>query len=810
MGSFARSADHVASSDPEQFSKDIDSGAKPISPNRREENPDLQLDRERFSDGKVQEVQEFDKSSDFTATDSDKNVTANTSQESPDTRASSLKGEMIRCSDDKQRKALERKNIRTEAINFIRARTQARLARMEASSEGVLSSQTTEQFPSPNIPIEPNIAPTETMEPALASKKKKKKKGKKKSKKQVPLDVEKAGSFNNQEFIQAGPSDYVPRVQPLDEGAGITDSPAYLSRSEEPLEPSPSPSTHPAPFKSEHSTYTTQDMGFVVPHVTQDKNDPQVKEKITTQALGSSTECRLDIEDCERTYRDVLLGISDSKGKKRVSRVDPTTGDEITEHNATFHAHPSLLTTEEWPRIKEETLAETEPHASPEASSSVSPGKDEEQSSTGSPTGAQSTRLGPSTRKSSKIPLRDKLPPIQEVSSWASAEPQGTPQTESSEIETTGTGHCHQKISINTRPVATSETRGSHAHPSSSVSIEKHGWSATQKCISTLKPEGFFWQLDSHGFPCAKVGCEKRCNLWDGATVICPRCGPFSEIRYCSEEHLVEDIKWHWLYCGQMTFEHPCRENSIPRDVKHGPPLVPCLHPYDTPERHRQAVYFNAKAGGGDYFIFSDWADLVEAGLPTNNSEVGCSSRVVYTIKFDDTNEKDRFRRVLATCLFMTIEVTELVDYLFRLIRDKLRSEAAPMELDNALTYQFHEEFRVTIQPHITGNRHACMTDWDGRNRRHCQDTVCRREYSRVLGSLGGKGHRQLIDHLEGSYWILRAARTTHPSVTDANARMRGEGFSDVADEDRREFRRGAGWDGAGTGDMEIEGINDD
>ena len=164
----------------------------------------------------------------------------------------------------------------------------------------------------------------------------------------------------------------------------------------------------------------------------------------------------------------------------------------------------------------------------------------------------------------------------------------------------------------------------------------------------------------------------------------------------------------------------------------------------------------------------------------------------------------------MAHFLAVTIEVTELVDYLFRLIRDKLRSLAAPIELEATLKYQFQQEFCVTIQPHITGERHACVTDWDGRNRRNCQDAICRAEYRRLLGSLGGKGHSQLIDHLEGSYWILRAVRTTHPGVSDAKARMCGDGFSDVADEDRREFRRGAGWDGAGTGDMEIEGINDD
>lgn len=188
------------------------------------------------------------------------------------------------------------------------------------------------------------------------------------------------------------------------------------------------------------------------------------------------------------------------------------------------------------------------------------------------------------------------------------------------------------------------------ARPSSSLSTQSSP--STRAGVLTQKPEGFFWQLDSHGFPCAASGCDQRCNLWDGTTVICPKCGPYSEIRYCSKDHLLEDVKWHWLYCGQATFEHPCRENSIPQEVRDGVPLIPCIHPYDTPERHRQAVYFNVCAGEGDYFIFADWVDMLEPKVMDNNQALRCSSHVVHVVTFDDPVEKDRFRRVLATCLF--------------------------------------------------------------------------------------------------------------------------------------------------------------
>ncbi|KAF9887974.1 hypothetical protein FE257_009363 [Aspergillus nanangensis] len=409
------------------------------------------------------------------------------------------------------------------------------------------------------------------------------------------------------------------------------------------------------------------------------------------------------------------------------------------------------------------------------------------------------------------------------LTAWVNVARQDTPQTEvSDDLESDRTVVCNklQNMFINTQPrpmlPPTTGTTTSHAHPQSTPepSQDHHGPPRTNTVgpQPTPKPDGWFWQLDSHGFPCAKADCEKRCNCWDGATVICPACGPFSEVRYCNKKHLLEDIKKHWVYCGQLSFRHPCRETSIPRSVRDGPPLVPCLHPYDTPERHRQAVYFNShnKPTDGDYFIFSDWVDFAKAGFPENKVNVRCSNKVVYIVKFEDPKEKDRFRRVLATCLFMTISVTELVDYLFRLIRDKLRSPGIPRDLEVALKYQIHEETAVTIQPHITGERHACETDWSGKNRRHCQDALCRSEYRPLLGKNGGNGHSHLIDHFEGRYWILRAARTTHPDVKNVHARTKGEGFEDVAEEDKREFWRGEGWDGFDTGDMEIEGINDE
>lgn len=160
--------------------------------------------------------------------------------------------------------------------------------------------------------------------------------------------------------------------------------------------------------------------------------------------------------------------------------------------------------------------------------------------------------------------------------------------------------------------------------------------------------------------------------------------------------------------------------------------------------------------------------------------------------------------------LAASIENVHLVDYLFRLIRDALRSrDGWTAEMDAGLRWQFQAEFSVTIRTEITGERHACGVEWTGVNPRHCRDPVCSGERRYFLGDPGrGRGYRQLVTFFEAGYWILRAARTTHPQVSDVAARTRGEGFPDVVEDEKRLFRRGPGWDGPGTGDMEIEGIN--
>jgi hypothetical protein len=176
-------------------------------------------------------------------------------------------------------------------------------------------------------------------------------------------------------------------------------------------------------------------------------------------------------------------------------------------------------------------------------------------------------------------------------------------------------------------------------------------------------------------------------------------------------------------------------------------------------------------------------------------------------VRFDDPIEKDRFRRILAVCLLESVEVQPLVVYMFRLLRDKLQSTNQwSDQLDLQVRQQLFLEQGVSLDPNIVGQQHACETEWNGRSPRHCRDPICvaeRRHFS--SGFVWAQWLERLVFNEECSHWILRANRTTHPTVHHVYDRTGGEGF-DVVEEEKRLFRRGEGWDGAGTGPMEMEG----
>jgi hypothetical protein len=324
---------------------------------------------------------------------------------------------------------------------------------------------------------------------------------------------------------------------------------------------------------------------------------------------------------------------------------------------------------------------------------------------------------------------------------------------------------------------------------------------------------------------CSKPGCDKTTTPWDGSTVICPSCGPYSAIRYCCTEHLLGDTTDHWGFdCMKFTCHHYCDASTIhPRQVQ-CPPAIPNLCGWDTPERHRQSVYHahssrkNESAEvEGDYFIFTDFEQWLQAGAPDMPAWRFGRARgtVLLVVAFDDQRSpnslKDRFNRLLNIALFTGASNAVMLNYMFLMIRENLISKGEWGEdLLNSLVYQFQWEFCYQLPDWVTNNlRHACPHQWFGTPPDRCLDRVCNAQM------LHPSTHHPLFprfaikekaDELERRYWILRVARVYHPKILDQRHRMRGVGFSFVPQENRKMFRMGREWDGYPRGTMEIEG----
>ena len=88
------------------------------------------------------------------------------------------------------------------------------------------------------------------------------------------------------------------------------------------------------------------------------------------------------------------------------------------------------------------------------------------------------------------------------------------------------------------------DVRSQSSHPDYLPPTKLRQRQAIQLC-------GFeIWRHDRNTFRCMLRSCRKLIMDFETATHICDGCGPKTEIRYCSLQHLLEDIPEHWEECG--------------------------------------------------------------------------------------------------------------------------------------------------------------------------------------------------------------------------------------------------------------------
>jgi len=114
---------------------------------------------------------------------------------------------------------------------------------------------------------------------------------------------------------------------------------------------------------------------------------------------------------------------------------------------------------------------------------------------------------------------------------------------------------------------------------------------------------------------CWLPGCQQPTNSCDVRTTSCPRCGPYSYVRYCSIQHLHADVRRHYTEdCTRRPNHLPYLDESTIYTMNSPPRVfISCSIPLsDSFERYRQALYHSCPPDArSDYFVFSDADNLV-------------------------------------------------------------------------------------------------------------------------------------------------------------------------------------------------------
>ena len=287
---------------------------------------------------------------------------------------------------------------------------------------------------------------------------------------------------------------------------------------------------------------------------------------------------------------------------------------------------------------------------------------------------------------------------------------------------------------------------------------------------------------------CRKTGCDRRVVDNNPSSRICPGCGPKTAVRYCSFQHLAEDVKGHWLECG-----HPdLAINSVVDHVEErsdscrGFPAIKEKHGVRSAARQLQQVF--ARHRKGHYTLFYP-----------------CSLKA-RTLSWPEADPKAkemdaRIERLL-NIAFLGTDDYHVLSYLYRLLRHLLITAGEwDINTQSALNTQFSMEFDNGLLNTLTFSpRPPCECEWAGQSFQQYEShlAACSLMPKNGSGSTSPVlGLRAYVERLENRYWILRAARQQHPTEAFWQRRAAGYGYMGLSG-GLEKFSLGPGWTGWG------------
>ncbi|KAF7512048.1 hypothetical protein GJ744_002761 [Endocarpon pusillum] len=271
--------------------------------------------------------------------------------------------------------------------------------------------------------------------------------------------------------------------------------------------------------------------------------------------------------------------------------------------------------------------------------------------------------------------------------------------TQSSETATPAPVQAPAETTPHTTQISEASTPAPPQAPAETTSHTTQSTEASTPTPAQGPAEQRLVKFDTYEWPCRNQECRKLTSPYDESTVICPRCGPYSLIRYCSKKCLFDDLLMHWgVECGSCTLTQKADPMTITRRQISIQPYIPSLDHIDRPERFRQFVRHSLDTTG-DYFIFSDWADWRNAGFRMPwPAEEHASGSILAIVNFTQTGSsvpsRMLFTRLLRLCFLVGGSRTDMAYSLFKMIIGRLAELGlATSDIKNCLVWQFKHEF---------------------------------------------------------------------------------------------------------------------
>lgn len=293
---------------------------------------------------------------------------------------------------------------------------------------------------------------------------------------------------------------------------------------------------------------------------------------------------------------------------------------------------------------------------------------------------------------------------------------------------------------------------------------------------------------------CRKTSCDTQVVDDNSSSYICPGCGPKTVVRYCSFQHLAEDVKDHWEECGHpdlvitSVIDHVAERSNSYREF----PAIKEKHGIRSAALQFQQVF--ARYDKGHYTLFYP-----------------CSLKA-RTLSWPEADPKakemnERIERLLNIAFLDTTDY-HILSYLYRILRHLLITAGEwDFDTQTALNTQFSMEFADGSFNTLTfSSQPPCECEWIGQRLQQSEShlAVCSLMPSNGFGvTFPVLGLRAYVERLENRYWILRASRQQHPTEEFWQRRATGYGFPGVST-GLKTFTLGPGWTGWGGKEDDI------